>query len=131
MGPESLGLFAASWICYISAAVLEVVKDSPEIFAGVVAFRIAYGDGGIGHPLHRDAEVVDVGDGQVAVPILYGGPGWVWFISLPGLPSTCARCFVCFVMGPCTLRGSKTEHTKHLTQVDGNPGSILHCYTTL
>ena len=33
------------------------------------------------------------------------------------------RCFVCFVFGPCTLTGSKTEHTKHLTQVDWNPGT--------
>ena len=33
---------------------------------------------------------------------------------------------MCFVFGPCTLTGSKTKHTKHLAQVDGNPGNSLH-----
>ena len=32
--------------------------------------------------------------------------------------SACGRCFVCFVVGPCTLTGSKTKHTKHLPQAD-------------
>ena len=30
---------------------------------------------------------------------------------------------LCFVLGPCTLTGSKTKYTKHLTQVDGNRGT--------
>ena len=31
------------------ATVLKVVKDSPEVFAGIVAVRVADGDGGVGH----------------------------------------------------------------------------------
>ena len=54
--------------------------DGPSL-SPVPFGTLADGDGGIGHPLHRDAEVVDVGDGQVAVPILDRGPGWVWFIN--------------------------------------------------
>ena len=42
--------------------------------------------------------------------------------EIPRFPSTCVRCFMCFIFGPCTLTGSRTKHTKRLTQVDGNPG---------
>ena len=47
--------------------------------------------------------------------------------TLPGFLSNCVRCFVCFVLGPCTMTGPKTNHTKHLTQVDGNSGTALMC----
>ena len=45
--------------------------------------------------------------------------------NLPRFPSTCVRCFVCFVLDPVSVHGSKTKCTKHLTQVDGNPGRRL------
>ena len=44
---------------------------------------------------------------------------------IPWFPSSCVRCFVCFVLDPVSC--PKTKQTKHLTQADGNPG-ILKAY---
>ena len=38
--------------------------------------------------------------------------------SLLRYSSACGRGFVCFVLGPFPLTGSKTKHTKHLPQAD-------------
>ena len=44
-------------------------------------------------------------------------------MCVPRLPSTCVSCFECFVLDPVRVHGPKTKHTKHVRQVDGNPGS--------
>ena len=49
-------------------------------------------------------------------------------LLIPGFPSTCVRCFVCYVLDAVSMHGPKTKHTKHLPQVDGNPGRKIKCH---
>ena len=39
--------------------------------------------------------------------------------QIPRFPSTCVRCFVCFVLGPCTKTGSKTYVTHQTCHTRG------------